>query len=62
MGAARVSGTPGAASVVNDAAANAVGASQIVRTANVADTPGAAPAIKEAAGNAVGNNVDCRSS
>ena len=42
MWAARVAETPGAAPVVKEAVENAVGASQIVRTANVAETPGAA--------------------
>ena len=39
VGSARVGGTAEAAPVVKEAAENAVGASQIVRTANAAVTP-----------------------
>ena len=49
MRAARVAETPGAAE-------NAVGAFQIVVTANVAETPGAALIVKEVAKNAVGES------
>ena len=42
-----------ATSPTKEAAINAVGASQIVRTANIAESPGAAPVVKEADGNIV---------
>ena len=42
-----------ATSPTKEAARNAVGASQIVRTANIAEPPGAAPVVKEADGNIV---------
>ena len=47
------SSNTGYLSPTKEAARNAVGASQIVRTANKTESPGAAPVVKETDGNIV---------